>query len=247
VILLQAESSSVQFGHTVLAYKIRRTARSKTVSVAVVPKQGLVVTAPKRATRERLDAIVRQKGPWIVRRLKRQSDLPPPLSQREFVSGETYLYLGRQYRLKTNEVGGEPFVRLRGRHLEVDLARSSSPRRRTSEARRAVTDWYKEKAALYLPHRAESWARKLGLKLSQVLVSEPQKRWGSASKDGSLRINWRVVQAPATLVDYVLVHEVAHLLHEDHGREFWATVGRVMPDYEERKARLRELGPRLVW
>jgi predicted metal-dependent hydrolase len=82
--------------------------------------------------------------------------------------------------------------------------------------------------------------------LPKVSVSAPEKRWGSAAKDGTIRINWRVLQAPVTLVDYVLVHELTHLIHEDHSREFWATVGRVMPDYENRKTRLRELGPGLV-
>jgi predicted metal-dependent hydrolase len=91
------------------------------------------------------------------------------------------------------------------------------------------------------------WAPKLGLDAPRVVVSEPAKRWGSASADGTLRINWRVMQAPMTLVDYVLVHELTHLVRQHHGREFWATIGRVMPDYEARKRRLRELGPVLVW
>jgi predicted metal-dependent hydrolase len=88
----------------------------------------------------------------------------------------------------------------------------------------------------------------MGLEVPKVLVSTPEKRWGSASsKDGTLRINWRVMQAPLSLLDYVLVHELVHLIHEDHSREFWASVGRVIWDYDDRKRRLRELGPRLVW
>jgi predicted metal-dependent hydrolase len=89
--------------------------------------------------------------------------------------------------------------------------------------------------------------RLIGIDAPEIVVSEPTKRWGSASKNGTVRINWRVMQAPVTLVDYVLVHELVHLVHEDHSREFWATLGRMMPDYEERKKRLRELGPRMVW
>jgi predicted metal-dependent hydrolase len=79
------------------------------------------------------------------------------------------------------------------------------------------------------------------------VVAEPPKRWGSTTKAGIVRINWRVLQCPVSLVDYVLAHELVHLIHEDHSRAFWATLGRIMPDYEERKKRLREMGPRLVW
>jgi predicted metal-dependent hydrolase len=79
------------------------------------------------------------------------------------------------------------------------------------------------------------------------VVAEPPKRWGSTTKNGNVRINWRVLQCPVSLVDYVLAHELVHLIHEDHSRAFWAALGRIMPDYEERKRRLRAMGPRLVW
>lgn len=241
------ESSRVQFGQTLLEYKIKRSGRSKTVSIAVIPEEGLVVTAPTRATRQRLDDLVRRKGAWVIQRLKRQSDLPPPLPVREFVSGETYKYLGRQYRLKVETRSKGGLVRLHGAYLTITLDKGQPERLRTSQAGLALVGWYRARATDYLPRRASQWASKLGLEDPKIVISEPAKRWGSASKNGTLRINWRIIQAPVTLVDYVLVHELTHLIHEDHGREFWATVGRVMPDYEERKKRLRDLGPGLVW
>lgn len=230
--------AEVQYGRTRLTYEIRRTKRNKTVSIAVMPGGSVVVTAPARATRARLNELVRRKGTWIVSRLKRGSDLPPPLPEREFISGEGYKYLGRQYRLKVAIQGVGAGVRLHGAEL---VAAGSH------DVRRLLVDWYKARAREYLPLRAALWAAKLGVNLTRLLVSEPAKRWGSASRDGSLRINWRIMQAPVTLVDYVLLHELTHLIHEDHSREFWATLGRIMPDYEERKRRLRELGPVLVW
>jgi predicted metal-dependent hydrolase len=241
------ESSKVRFGQTVLEYQIKRTARTRTVSVAVVPKEGLVVTAPERATKERLDEVVRQKGAWVIQRLKRQSDLPPPLPMREFVSGETYKYLGRQYRLRVVTAAEGGLVRLQGGLLTLGLSKALPARLRRTEVRLALVAWYRARAKDYLPHRATEWASKFGLAAPRIIVSEPEKRWGSASKDGSVRINWRVMQAPVSLVDYVLAHELSHLLHEDHSRQFWATLGAVMPDYETRKNRLRELGSALTW
>ena len=78
-------------------------------------------------------------------------------------------------------------------------------------------------------------------------MSEPRKRWGSASPRGTLRLNWRIVQAPISLVDYVVAHELVHLAHPNHTPAFWAALGRAMPDYETRKGRLRSMGPELAW
>jgi predicted metal-dependent hydrolase len=123
-----------------------------------------------------------------------------------------------------------------------DATRLGPPR----GARAALVDWYRRLAASRLPEDTARWAQKLGVAVPRVIVSEPEKRWGSCSK-GVVRLNWRILQAPVSLIDYVVAHEVTHLLHEDHSRTFWATLGRVMPDYEARKVRLRELGPSLVW
>jgi predicted metal-dependent hydrolase len=247
VLASAGESSKVQFGRTLLEYQIQRSSRRSTVSIAVVPSAGLVVTAPAKATAKRLDELVRRKGAWIVQRLKRQSDLSPPLSEREFVSGETFKYLGRQYRLRV-EVGAlEGQVRLHGAFLNLTMAKGHGGHKRGDRARRALVGWYRGKAKVYLPRRIALWAPRLGLPVPQLIVAEPAKRWGSVAKNGAVRMNWRVLQAPVALVDYVVAHELVHLIHEDHSRAFWATLGRIMPDYEERKKRLRAMGPRLVW
>jgi predicted metal-dependent hydrolase len=241
------ESSAVQFGRTLLAYQIRRSQRRSTVSIAVVPQEGLVVTAPVKATTERLDALVRRKGAWIAQRLKHQDELPPTLPPREFVSGETFKYLGRQCRLRVKVGTPVGQVRLHGSYLGLILDKTLPASQRTPRARQALVEWYRAKAREYLPRRAAQWAPKLGLPEPRIVVAEPPKRWGSTTKNGTVRINWRVLQCPASLVDYVVAHELVHLIHEDHSRAFWATLGRIMPDYEERKKRLRAMGPRLVW
>lgn len=109
-----------------------------------------------------------------------------------------------------------------------------------------MVDWYRRLAAIRFPRLVEAWAAKADLRFKKVVVTEQAKRWGSCS-DGTLRLNWRIIQAPKSLVDYVVAHEVVHLAHEHHGPAFWSALGRLMPDYEARKARLKEVGPRLVW
>lgn len=240
------ERSTVQWGTTTIPYEIRRSTRRATVSLTVDPKAGVLVTAPGTTPVPRLDAVVRTKAKWIVERLKRTSDVPPGPPGRDFVSGETFLYLGRQVRLRVVQDAAPAPIRLHGGWLELPLLRGLDVAHRGRYARAALVDWYRRLAELRLPRLVEAWAAKADLAFKNVLITEPSKRWGSCS-DGTLRLNWRIIQAPKSLVDYVVAHEIVHLAHEHHGPAFWSALGRLMPDYEVRKARLRELGPRLVW
>jgi predicted metal-dependent hydrolase len=173
--------------------------------------------------------------------------LPPALPEREFVSGETFKYLGRQYRLRVEAgvPGGQ--IRLHGSYLILLLDKAVPASQRAPVARQTVIEWYRAKAREYLPRRAAQWAPRLGLSEPRIVVSAPPKCWGSTAKNGTVRINWRVLQCPVSLVDYVIAHELVHLIREDHSRAFWATLGAIMPDYEERKKRLRAVGPTLIW
>jgi predicted metal-dependent hydrolase len=240
------ERSTVQWGTTTIPYEIRRSSRRATVSLTIDPKAGLLVTAPGATPVPRLDAVVRTKAKWVVDRLKRASEAPPAMPSRELVSGETFLYLGRQVRLRVVHDGAPAPIRLHGGWLELPIPRGLEVAHRGRYARAALVDWYRRLAAQRLPGLVEAWAAKAELAFESVLVTEQAKRWGSCANK-TLRLNWRIMQAPKGLVDYVVAHEVVHLAHEHHGPAFWATLGRLMPDYEARKARLKELGPRLVW
>jgi predicted metal-dependent hydrolase len=240
------ERSTVQWGSTKIPYEIRRSSRRSTVSLTIDPKDGLFVTAPTTTPVSRLDAVVRTKARWVVERLKRTKGAPANLPSREFVSGEGYLYLGRQLRLRVLGVGPPAPIRRRGGWLELPVPRELDGCHQGRYVRAALVDWYRRMAAKRLPQLVETWAARAELAVKSVVIAEQSKRWGSCS-DGVVRLNWRVIQAPKTLAEYVVAHEVAHLAHKHHGPAFWATLGRLMPDYETRKVRLKELGPRLVW
>lgn len=244
---MQAERSEVRWGLTPIPYLIRRSARRGTVSIAVEPSGDVVLTAPEATPVERLDRLVRTKAPWIVGRLRRRSDLPPAPA-REFVSGETFHYLGRQYRLRVEldaPVVG-PLVLDRG-WLRIPIPALVGEEHRPAFVRAALVDWYRRRAQARLPERVAHWAKRLGVPEPRLLVREPKKRWGSCHPSGIVRVNWRIIQAPMRLVDYVVAHEVAHLVHEGHGREFWAALEWVIGDVEGRRRALRLAGRRLVW
>ena len=140
-----------------------------------------------------------------------------------------------------NEAGD---AKLRGGWLHVPAP--AGPRQ-TAQVREAVVGWFRRHAAERLPERVAAWRSKTGVPMPRVIVSNQQKRWGSCDRNGTIRLNWRIIQAPMRLVDYVVVHELVHLRHRGHGRDYWQAVGRVMPDYERRREDLRRCGVGLAW
>ncbi len=212
------------------------------MAVSVDPIEGVLLVAPEHVSTTRLDAVVRRKAKWLVGWLRRVQSQGTHLSPREFVSGENVLYLWQRYRLNVHPHPGE--TKLRGGWLHV----SAQPGpRHAAPVRDAVASWLRQHAATRLPQRVEEWQPKAGVPIPRVIIADQKKRWGSCDCRGTIRLNWRIIQAPMRLVDYVVVHELVHLRHRGHGRDYWEAVGRVLPDYECRRRDLRQLGLRLVW
>lgn len=235
------EQGHVPFGRSIIDYRIERSDRRKTVTIAVDPSAGVVLKAPVNATLRRLDDVVKTKAPWIMQRLVEFRELGPAPTPKEFVAGESYSYLGRSYRLKIERPseGTKPSASLHGAFLTVSLPRGSIAEQRDALVKRAVVAWYRKQADRRLPERVEVYATRAGLRPPPVLVREQEKRWGSCNSKGELRFNWRVMMAPMSLVDYVVAHEVCHLVVRDHSTRFWKLLGTILPDFEERRARLR--------
>ncbi|MBK9002183.1 MAG: M48 family metallopeptidase [Myxococcales bacterium] len=241
------ERSEIQFGLTTIPFLVRRSNRRTTVALTVGPTGKLVVTAPPKTSIDKLNGLVRTKARWVVERIKRTSDVPPAHSCREFVSGETVLYLGRQYRLKVVSGGEGDCAALHGRWLHVPVVGPLHGSIRARAVRHALRGWLKSHAERRLPLRLAAICKRFGIDVPLIVVREQRKRWGSCDAKGTLRINWRIIQAAPSLIDYVLVHELVHLRHQNHTRAFWAEVERMMPDYDERRRKLRRIGASLEW
>ncbi|EYF02679.1 M48 family metallopeptidase [Chondromyces apiculatus] len=253
------EASAVTFGGSVIRYAIRRSGRRRTVAVAVDARGEVVLSAPADTAVSRLDGVVRAKGAWILEKVRGRRGTARALPAREMRSGETFLYLGRQVRLRVEAVGateeargkalgaGKARTALRAGHLVVEVDEALEGAARAEGVRKALVRWYRARARARLKERVARWAAAMGVEAPEVLIREQRKRWGSCDARGVVRLNWRVIQAPLPLVDYVVVHELVHLTHPEHTREFWAALGRVMPDYEMRREELKRLGAVLVW
>ena len=215
----------------------------KTIEIVVERDASLVLKAPPTATIERAKQFVTAKRPWVYRKLAEKDALTGPPVVKQFVEGEGFAYLGRSYRLTlTTDAGAKEGVRLeRGRfHL---------PAKEADRGAAAMRRWYTTVGGQWLRLRLRPWAARLGEEAVEVEVRDLGYRWGSArSATGPQRINvhWATLQLPPSLIDYVLVHELAHLQETNHTPEFWSTVARLMPSYEQHKITLATIG-KSIW
>lgn len=242
-----SERSVVHYGHTEITYQIRRSQRRATVSVAVDPSLGVLLTAPEQMTVAKLDNVVHRKAAWIVEQLRLVTRSEPQGAAKEFVSGESVLYLGRHYRLRVVTADESGDAHMDRGWLVVPVLRATTAQERPQAVRAAQQGWFIARALQCLPERVALYAGKVGTELPRVLVRSQRKRWGSCDNRGVVRFNWRIMQAPIRLVDYVVAHELCHLRHKNHSRNYWNLLGRVLPDYEQRRAELMGFGPRAEW
>ena len=209
----------------------------KHLAITVHPEMKLEVSAPKGAALAKVLARVEKRSKWIVRQWRFFEQYRPPQPGRRFVSGETHVYLGRQYRLKVR-LGSPEGVKLVGRFLQVRTADQKDGERVGS----LLEDWYRAHAQRVFTHRLQGClesVRSLRLTASpNMLIRKMTKRWGSCTKAGNILLNLDLVKVPIHCIDYVIVHELCHLKAHNHGKEFYRLLSRCMPDWEARKRRL---------
>ncbi len=235
------ERDSIRFGDTTVDYRIRRSERRhKTVQITV-DGSGVEVAAPATTSSAELRGIVRKRAAWIITHSTGQTLEAAP---KRFVSGETLPYLGRNVRMVVeSRAVRSPEVRFDHWTFRIAVPEDLNGGERAAQIRRAVVAWYRARAADRLPATVERWWPQLGDgETPRVLVRDQRQRWGSCAPDGTLRFNWRAMMLPPALVEYIVVHELAHLTHKNHSRDFWALVAEAMPDAQHRRQRLREAG-----
>jgi len=242
------DEGRLRFGGREITYTVERTGRRKTIAVSV-DLSGVRILAPADAEAEEVEATLRRKAPWVIAKLTLVEEMGQAPAAREFVSGETFHYLGRGYRLR---VLPDPSivatrVRLRGRHMLAPVAGGLDERLARIAVRRGLIIWYEGRAREKLPGRIAAFAERVGVRTPHLLVRDQEKRWGSCDARGCLRANWRLMTLPLPLIDYVVAHEVCHVVEPNHRPPFWRLLEVVMPDWQARRAALRDAGPRFAW
>lgn len=236
---MTSEQRRVLYGDSRIDYMIVRRPR-KTLEIAVEPDTSVVVAAPIEATIEAIEELLRRRAAWVTRQQRYFAQFLPRTPERQFVSGETHLYLGRQYRLKVVPHVQEAVKLTRG-FIVVQTHRPS----RSAVTQELVEAWYRDRALTKFAERVEINLRRFpdpeAYRPTGLIVRQLQQRWGSMSPSARLLLNRRLIQAPIDAVDYVITHELCHISEPHHGPAFYDLLDRVMPDWERRKLRLERV------
>ncbi|MDP2057291.1 MAG: SprT family zinc-dependent metalloprotease [Thiobacillus sp.] len=219
----------LQLGDAAVPFKLRRSRRRRTLGLTVTARE-VRIHAPSWTPRTEIECYVRQQHDWLHRAWTRMQARAP---QAVAAPVSEVRYLGRTLMLDIRpSLFGE--VQRHGDTLRVHVPHDT-------DARALIRAWFHARAERLLAWRLARFARKLGRAPSRFALSNAQTQWGSCTRRGHIRLNWRLVQAPLTLIDYVAAHELAHLVHLDHSPRFWAQVAALCPDALARRAELRTM------
>lgn len=212
--------------------------RNRKTSSLIVERDGSVkIIAKEELSTSNIEELIEKKLYWIYSKKAEFEDLNSSKVTRQFKSGQGFLYLGSSYRLEVTEKSDKDLLLYRGRFY---LNKS-----KLNEANEVFKTFYKEKGFKKIQERIEIYKRQMGVNPKSIRIMELKNRWGSCSDEGNLNFHWKCALAPITIIDYIVVHELAHLIYKDHSDEFWNTVDKVIPDYLKRKQWLRDNGASL--
>ncbi len=212
--------------------KIIRTKR-KSIALEMTDDAKLVIKAPFGMNDETIRNVVFKHRAWIEKKKKDIEARDPKFSPKEFVNGEGFLYLGKSYKLK---IVDDQEVPLKFENVFY-LSRNALP-----QANEMFAEWYKKMAYEKISERVRWYAQKRGFIYNKVNITHALKRWGSSSSNGNLFFSWRLIMVPLPVIDYVVVHELVHLVEKNHTKEFWSKVKVLMPDHEKHKDWLKRNG-----
>jgi predicted metal-dependent hydrolase len=219
---------------------IIRSSRRKTAAIKI-QKGKVFVIVPEWLTMAAIESLVTNKSRWIEEKLAIQNEIIG-IKPKEFVSGESFSYLGKNHPLKI-ESGLYPFIKLHQDELVVSVRDKTADN--ASAIKQLLIQWYKQQAESELRDKTERYSRTIGVNPSSVTIKSFKSRWGSCSVTGGIQYNWKIIIAPDRIVNYVVIHELCHILHHNHSPAFWKAVEKHCHDYRACSAWLKTNGGRL--
>lgn len=235
--MAKSKALFIEYGTSRFPFSLQYSKR-KTLGIAVTPDKKITVTAPNNTSREKILKKVTNRASWINKQIKKFEFYQRNLIARapEYVSGETFYYLGRKYRLKV-VVGEREEVKLYGKYLRT-VVRQKEDKKKIAGL---VMNWYRQQAKVVFAERFNRFPhilRREKIKVNQLMIRRMEKRWGSCTEAGNIVLNLSLVQAPVQCIDYVLVHEICHLKYLDHGKKYYQLLNACIPGWEKVRQKL---------
>jgi predicted metal-dependent hydrolase len=233
-----SETRTLRLDGQEIPYLLKRSPKRRTIGLCI-DHRGLTVNAPQRAADSRLEQVLRERSGWLFDKLREWQERQP--ASFNCADGETLLFLGSELVLRLTEGGPRAQPRL----LEDDTLVVKVPDTEDAAVVRCKLElWYRAEARRHFVQRLEHYAHRMGLAVRNVALSGARTRWGSCNSHGDIRLSWRLIQAPISQIDYVVVHELAHIRELNHSPRFWAIVEETLPHYAAAQRALKAGGAR---
>lgn len=235
-------TAAIQFGSRTIDFRLEYSDR-KSLGITVTPEMEVLVKAPTGTSIEKVKEKIRKKAPWIIKQQSFFLSFQPKTPKRKYISGETHLYLGRQYQLKVISdklIVENESVKLKGKILKVHTSDKS-------RVKNLVDDWYLQKAKEKIEPIAQNLFNNFKVKNNLSLITfhfslrHMPKRWGSCTPKGKIILNPELIKAPKGCIEYVIIHELCHLIYHDHTQKFIDLQTKEMKDWEKWKMKLEKL------
>ncbi|MBY4677550.1 M48 family metallopeptidase [Marinobacterium arenosum] len=224
-------------------YRLKRSARRRTIGIRVAP-DGVTVSVPSQLDQQEIDRVLRRKAGWIEQKLALFKQAGP-LLEKQYIDGEPFDYLGRPLKLRILPASRGEVERI-GEQLIVRLRRQADPTRQQAAVQRLLEQWYRQQALRLLDEKSRTLAARIGRPVGQVRVRRTRSKWGHCTHRGDLQYNWLILAAPEPVIDYLVAHEVSHLVHPNHSAAFWQQVETLCPDWKAQRDWLKRHGHTLV-
>lgn len=208
-----------------ITFNIKKS-RRKTLSIYIERDGTVTVIAPKNSTDKEIQEVIKKKEYQIFKSLAEWEFTNSTKTEREFVNGQSFLYLGRNYRLQiVKEEQKKPLMLKNGYFL---LRKKDE-----SKANQLFIEFYKEKGLSKVVERVERYKHRIYVNPKQIRIMELKNRWASCSDKGNLNFHWKCIMAPLDVLNYIVVHELVHLVHKNHTKAFWNEIDKVIPEYQK--------------
>lgn len=213
-------------------YVLKRSKR-KTASIQIERDGQVSLRVPMRMLIREIEALIKEKEAWILRHLAKRREMNLKKNERRYMEGEYFPYLGKSYPLKIVKDQPEPLLLKSGAFCLHTAYRESV------KAAAAFKLFYREKGLILIGERVAYFQAMMGVQSNRIRIVETKTRWASCSSKGNLNFHWKCLMLPKKVFDYIIAHEVAHLVHLNHSKRFWDQVEKIIRDYKEHREWLR--------
>ena len=230
---------------TLFDYYLIRKKQKKHITISIDSSGTIKISAPLHVSLKELDALLLKKAPWIDKHLtefRHRSSIPV----NTYATSDVIPYLGVQYPLVRSLTTGKSYrIDFNNEILHIKIPNSKSTEDQTTDFADLFKRWYIQQGHILLQETLPKFTKKIAHIPQKAVFKEQKRRWGSCSRKGNIYLNWRLMMAPLPIIEYVLIHELAHLVHFNHSKSFWSLVETLDPNYRERMVWLKENGSTL--